>query len=112
MDDEGCCWNRIPIVEVPLRYWITLFAARMCWGDGFDWYCASMLVIVAISGLVDCESHWREPTNCCICRIRSGVAGSVGGSILSTGRPDWYGVFTELESLRLAIVVRVSMNAV
>ena len=84
----------------------------MCWGDGFDWYCASMLVIVAISGRVDCDSHWSEPTNCCIWRIRSGGAGSLGGSILSTGRPDRYGVFTGLQSLRLAIVVRVSMNAV
>ena len=44
--------NRIPMSLVPLRYFMTCFAASMWPGEGFEVYLAIMLVIVAISGRV------------------------------------------------------------
>ena len=54
---------------VPLRYLNTLFAAVMCCFVGFEQYFANMLVIVAISGLVDMDSQFSDPINdwyCCV----------------------------------------------
>ena len=34
MELSGCCWKRIPRVDVPFRYFITRFATSMCCCEG------------------------------------------------------------------------------
>ena len=111
MSDVGCCWKHIPLVDVPLRYLITLLAESRCCGEGLVWYVASMFVIVVMSGRVLCESHRRLPIILRICSIVVFVAGVVGGLIESTGKPFRYGVGAGLASCRLVACTSVSMNA-
>ena len=99
-------------MDVPFKYLITLLAASICWSDGFDWYCASKFVTVAISGLVHCDSHCRPPTSCLIWRMVWGEAGVVGGGILSIGYPDLNGVLVGLAESSCAMLANVSMNDV
>ena len=66
----------MPKVLDPLRYLRTWFACARCPSEGLDEYLASMLVIGAISGLVDVASQLRDPTidwnfcvrYCCLAR--------------------------------------------
>ena len=54
----------IPLSMVPLRY------RRMClqwfrWPtDGSERYLERMFVAVEMSGLVDVDNHWKDPTRC------------------------------------------------
>ena len=62
--------NEILSERVALRYLTTRTAASMWPWDGLRQYFARMLVIVAMSGLVDTLIQLRHPTMCCILSVR------------------------------------------
>ena len=111
MSDDACCSKQIPRVDVPFRYFTTRLAESMCWGDGFVWYDASMLVIVVMSGRVLCDNQRRLPMMRLICRIVVADAGDVGGLMESTAKPLRYGVGVEFADCRFVVWMRVSMKA-
>ena len=85
--------KEILYVLEPLRYLRTCLACARCPLDGLDEYLARMLVIGAISGLVDVASQLSDPTmdwNFCVryCCLEEGLSVFL---ILSTGRLDLYG---------------------
>ena len=67
----------IPLVFILLRYLMTCLAWVTCPSVGREEYFARILVIGAISGLVDVESQLREPTIdryfCVRCACLAGV---------------------------------------
>ena len=94
----------------------TAYLAAWMWACvGKFWYFASMEVMVHISGRVPWLSHCMEPTNdrSCACSLIFSGGGGGDAVIVSTGRPDRYGVRTGLdESESPAISSRLSANAV
>lgn len=62
-------WNVIPNLLVPFKYRITrLHASR--WPEVAQWlYRDNILTAVAMSGIVDVDSHCRDPVSCCILRV-------------------------------------------
>ena len=99
---------------MPFRYFTTPFAAVICPFEGLSVYFARMFVMVAMSGLVEVESHVREPMMDCILRVSLGVRAGSNGSwlILSTGRPLRYGVGGHVTAgpLKSSDEMRVSVN--
>ena len=94
---------------------MTLFAALMWPLLAFRVYFARILVIVAMSGQVDVDSHVRDPTmDCIICIIAADdLVWNVSFGILSTGKPERYGLRGQL-TFGLSnwnCLTRLSMNA-
>ena len=76
----------------------------MCW--------SSSDTIVAKSGRVAPESHKRDPTKDCIVCLICGLTidGCFSDGMLSTGCPDWYGVFTVFAFVSPASSIKLSAN--
>ena len=56
--------NDIPLSIVPFRY-LSMCLQWFRWPtDGLDRYLERILVAVEMSGLVEVDSHWKEPTRC------------------------------------------------
>ncbi len=94
---------------------MTLFAWFMCDCVAVVVYCASIFVIVAMSGRVDIESQVKHPKRTCILWVSFAccLLDIIFVFIESTGQPERYGVVTGLTwSLsKPAIWHRFSMNA-
>ena len=88
--------NSMPCSLVPFKYLMTLFAASICPLEGLRVYFARRLVIVAMSGRVEIESQFRQPTNCCmvwlLARLVAFDSDFGGGGMESTGDPILCGV--------------------
>jgi hypothetical protein len=104
--------KRIPLDFVPWRYFITRLIASMWPLAGIIVYLAIMLVMVAMSGRVEIDNQFKHPKNFCMYLTYDAfaVVGVVVG-ILSTGKPDRYGVCgNDVLSDNDASSTKLSMN--
>ena len=94
---------------------MTRFAALMWPLLAFRVYFVRMLVIVAMSGRVDVDSHVRDPTmDCIICIIAADdLEWNASFGILSNGKPERYGLRGQLTfgPSNWNCLTRLSMNA-
>ena len=101
--------------EVPFKYLIICLADWRCPFDGEFWYWDRIDVAVAMSGLVQWDSHWSDPIICCIFNFNLSRLEELMGSsaMVSIGIPERYGVFgcLALNLSRPTSSARLSMNA-
>jgi len=107
-------WKDIPRDLEPLRKRTTCLVWATCLCVAQDEYCASMFVIVEMSGRVETDSQFEETTMdwYFLVTISCSLLVYFWSLILSTGRPDLYGDFgvSTKSSCKFWPMTRLSTN--